>query len=199
MTDKHTPQPTKDHLKQVRQQSIRRQGVILAILGVGMLALAFGFVPLYRTFCQIIGIPVPQLGTEMTPQKSSPLIGEDDRHITVRFIGNSAAGVPVEFGPRVKAIVAKVGEPVLTAYDATNLSPNNLKGQAVHTIVAMGDAVARDAVQYVELVQCFCFEEQLYPGNTDVTLPLSFTIRQDLPKGVHTLTFAYTLFEMDDE
>lgn len=182
-----------------RQKEIQRHGIVLAILGAGMLALAFGFVPMYRTFCQIIGIPVPQLGTEMTPQKSSNIIGEDNRYITVRFIGNSAAGVPVEFGPRVKTIHAKVGEPVLTAYDATNLSPNNMKGQAVHTIVAMGDAVGRDAAKYVELVQCFCFEEQMYPGSTDVTLPLSFTIRGDLPKGVHTLTFAYTLFEMDDE
>ena len=160
-----------------------------------MLALAFGFVPLYRTFCQIIGIPVPQLGTELTPQQPSLNTTAENRTVTVRFIGNSAAGVPVTFGPRVKSIVAKVGEPVLTAYDAENLSTKNLNGQAVHTIVALGSAVGRDAVKYVDLVQCFCFEEQLYPAKTGVTLPLSFTIRPDLPQGVHTLTFAYTLFE----
>ena len=187
--------------KHTRHKEIKRQGIILAVIGAGMLAMAFGFVPMYRTFCQIIGIPVPQLGTEMTPQKSSAKstpIGAENRHITVRFIGNPSAGVPIEFGPRVKTIIATVGEPVLTAYDAKNTVNQDIKGQAVHTIVAMGDAVGRDAAKYVELVQCFCFEEQLYPGNTEVTLPLSFTIRQDLPKGVHTLTFAYTLFEMDD-
>lgn len=164
-----------------------------------MLGLAFGFVPLYRSFCQIIGIPVPQLGTELTPQQPSATTVADGRTITVRFIGNSAAGVPINFGPRVKTIIAQVGEPVLTAYDAENLTTKNLSGQAVHTVVALGSAVGRDAVKYIDLVQCFCFEEQLYPAKTEVTLPLSFTIRPDLPQGVHTLTFAYTLFKMQDK
>lgn len=191
------------HAKQTDQQrkdaqkaAIKKQGIILAILGVGMLAMAFAFVPLYRSFCQLIGIPVPELGTELSPQKSATTV-DKSRVVTVRFIGNSANGVPIEFGPRVTSIIAHVGEDVLTAYDAKNDTDQAIDGQAVHTIMALGKYGDIAANQYVDLVQCFCFQEQRYPANTEVTLPLSFTIRNDLPEGVHTMTFAYTLFETE--
>ena len=189
--------PTKTELKKQRKDRVKKQGIILAVLGVAMLGMAFAFVPMYRTFCSLIGIPVPQLGTEMTPQQASASEKKQDRVVTVRFMGNTAAGVPVDFKPRVTSIIAHVGEPVLTAYDAKNESEDAMDGQAVHTIMGLGKYGSENAAQYVELVQCFCFQQQHYPAMTEVTLPLSFTIKDDLPKGMHTITFGYTLFEAE--
>ncbi len=183
--------------KHSHRKRINRHGITLAGLGVLMLALAFAFVPLYESFCKLVGIPLPTLGTNMEAATPTTTATISDRFVKVRFIGNVAAGVPITLEPHVKVVTARLGESVLTAYHAQNLSDKPLKGQAVHTIVAMGKAVSRDVAGNVDLIQCFCFEEQTYPAKEEVTLPLSFTVRNDLPKGVHTITFAYTLFEME--
>ena len=87
-----------------------------------------------------------------------------------------------------------MGKPVMTAYDAKNESDESIRGQAIHTVVAMGKDTSDDGAGYVDLIQCFCFQEHTYPAHEEVTLPLSFTVRPDTPKGVHTLTFGYTLY-----
>lgn len=179
------------------RQNLKRHGLILAGLGLAMLGLAYAFVPLYETFCKFVGIPLPTVGTSMAPDASLPASGEIGREITVRFLGNVAAGVPIEFAPRTRAIKTRIGQPTVTAYDAKNLSSEAIDGIAVHTIVAQGGFV-RDVADDVSLMQCFCFEEQTYPARKDITLPLSFTVKPTLPDNVHTVTFGYTLYNLED-
>ena len=168
--------------------------LILLAMVVGMVGVAYAFVPMYRMFCQTFGIPVPSV---MVGKAGVPkVIGEvSDRSVTIRFIANEANGVPVDLQPVTRKVRARLGESVLTAYTAKNMADKAVQGVAVHTIVAHGNANATDVQEYVDLQQCFCFEEQLYPANEELNLPLSFTITPDLPEGVHTVTFAYTLFE----
>lgn len=172
----------------------------LIAIGFAMLGLSYAFVPLYRTFCQLLGIPVPTIavGQEGAPKNTAPPPGEDARTITVRFMGNQANQIPVNLSPVHKKIRMKIGEPVLTAYTATNTSHTAMDGVAVHTIIGLGSASADDMSPHIELQQCFCFEEQHYPAKQEVTLPLSFTIAPTLPQGVHTLTFGYTLFQQEN-
>ena len=186
---KHTPHQ-KTHLV--------RHGLILAGLGFGMLGAAYAFVPLYETFCKFVGIPVPTVGTKMTPAvpSSSDTQAQMGREVTVRFMGNVAMGVPINFAPRTRAIKTRIGEATLTAYDAKNYSSEALDGIAVHTIVSQGGG-ARDVAEHISLMQCFCFEEQTYPAQTDITLPLSFTVEPSLPENVHTITFGYTLYDLE--
>lgn len=176
--------------------NLKRHGLILAGVGLGMLGLAYAFVPLYESFCKLVGIPLPTVGTSMEPEEAMEMTDGPGREITVRFLGNVAAGVPVEFGPRVRSLKTRIGEPALTAYDAKNLSNEAIDGIAVHTIVAQG-GFARDVADDVSLMQCFCFEEQTYPAQKDITLPLSFTVKPTLPDNVHTITFGYTLYDME--
>lgn len=181
--------------KPAKKSRIMRHGLVLAGLGVGMLGLAYGFVPLYETFCKFVGIPVPTLGTNSTPAGPRDMAVDEERIITVRFVGNVADHLPIDFAPLVPSVRIHPGEPVLTAYKARNNEDAPIKGLAVHTMIAMGKATERDVAEFVDLVQCFCFEEQVYPGKEDINLPLSFTVRPDLPKGIHTITFGYTLYE----
>lgn len=180
--------------KAAQKPRILRHGLILASLGLGMLTLAYAFVPLYETFCKFVGIPVPTLGTKSIPASSSDIAVDESRVITVRFVGNVADHLPVDFAPQIASVRIHPGEPVLTAYKAKNNDDDAIKGLAVHTMISMGRATQRDVAEFVDLVQCFCFEEQVYPAQEDINLPLSFTVRPDLPEGIHTITFGYTLY-----
>lgn len=193
--------PKKTKAKQPKTQpktqkrSILRHGLILGGLGAGMLGVAYGFVPLYETFCKFVGIPVPTLGTNSTPSLGGDIALDPTRTITVRFVGNVGDHLPIDFGPQIPSVRVHPGEAVLTAYKAHNHHDAAIKGLAIHTMISMGKATQRDVSEFIELVQCFCFDEQVYPAREDVNLPLSFTIRPDLPKGIHTITFGYTLYE----
>ncbi len=183
--------------KNTRNSNLRL-ALLLAAIGLGMLGVAYCAVPLYRAFCQAFGIPVPRIltGPTTTPEDATPVTST--RTVTVRFIANTGGKVPVQFAPLAYTIRARVGEPVLTAYRARNTSPQSLDGVAVHMVYGMGSNPARkggdDMLPFIDLQQCFCFSLQHYPAGSDIRLPLSFTVRPDLPPDVHTLTFAYTLF-----
>lgn len=184
------PSARKSHLK------------TLALCVVGLvwgIALTIAAVPLYRIFCQHFGIPVPGIvsgpGYESAPRPDAATV-KADRTITIRYTANTAAGVPVTFNPLVYSQKVKLGEPVLTAYEARNTSGRAMDGVAVHMLFARGGAGGIDVASYVNLQQCFCFEQEHYPPHKDLRLPLSFTISPDLPEGVHTITFSYTLFEV---
>jgi cytochrome c oxidase assembly protein subunit 11 len=166
-----------------------------AAVVVVMLGVSFAFVPLYRLFCQALSIPVPRVAVGevgVAPKDVKPT----DRMIEVRFVGDVAKGVPMTFAPMTYSMRVHVGAPVLTAYKAFNTSPVGMDGVAVHMLYGMGGrGKDGDIADYIDLRQCFCFELQHYPAGEEKMLPLNFIITPDLPAGVHTITFAYTLFK----
>jgi cytochrome c oxidase assembly protein subunit 11 len=174
----------------------KRLFLILGFVGIGMFGFAYAFVPLYEAFCKLVGIPIAKIATNDGITK---IMGEvQDRTVTVRFIANENAGVPVDLEPVSRKITARLNEPILTAYTAKNESSQGMNGMAIHTMVALStEGEFGDVTEYVDLQQCFCFEEQYYPATEEVNLPLSFFVTEDLPEGIHTINFAYTLFESE--
>ena len=170
-----------------------RLAIILACIGLFMLGLGYAFVPLYRIFCDFVGIPVPtvMVGKEGIPK---PVSEVSDRTVTVRFMANNTGDMPVTLKTITNRIKVNLGENILTAYKAYNPTNEKIKGVAVHTLIPMGSNLETIVDEYVDLQQCFCFEEQIYPPNEEINLPLSFTITPDLPEGIHTITFGYTLY-----
>lgn len=172
--------------------------IIIGLAFSASVALTVFAVPLYNLMCDALGIPRAQL---VTGQEGAVAVGgnltpaQAARRITIRFTANRAADVPVEFHPLSYTIQAPLGVPVMTAYAAKNESPEPMDGVAVHMMYAMGGPEGIDVADYVALEQCFCFAQQHYPAREDIRLPLSFTLSPDLPEGIHTITFAYTLFE----
>ena len=189
----HTPVPDSEPGSPLPQKNTKTLLLLLAI-ALGMLGVAYAFVPLYRMFCEALGIPIPSImvGDAAAPKYIGPV---SDRQITIRFQANNADGVPVTLAPGIRRAKVNIGEPFLTAYTAQNLANRKIDGIAVHTILALGGPPRTDIQDYIQLEQCFCFEEQTYPANQTVNLPLQFTITNDLPEGIHTITFAYTLYE----
>ena len=167
---------------------------LLSCIAFGMLGLSFAFVPLYERFCQLIGIPIASVQVGEAG-KAKPLGPVGEREIKIRFIGNSNIGVPVVLKPAVPSLRVKINEQALTAYTAINPDDTPMDGVAVHTLIAHGsDGEEGDVSAYVDLQQCFCFEQQHYPAGQTVSLPLSFHITSDLPEEIHSITFAYTLY-----
>ncbi|MBI1364244.1 MAG: hypothetical protein GC134_09690 [Proteobacteria bacterium] len=179
------------------KRSNSRLGVILTVLVLAMLGLAYAFVPLYKSFCQAIGIPIAQVGTDLRRAPSGAPVAISDRTVTVRFMGTVNRDFPLEFAPQTVALKLHLGEPTLVAYTARNTSDKAIEGIAVHQALGQGDDDVVDVLQYIDLEQCFCFDAHTYPAGEAVNLPVSFIIKPDLPKGIHTITFQYTMFRYE--
>lgn len=175
--------------------------LILCGIGLGMLGGSYAFVPMYNMFCKVLGIPTIEIavGKAGKPKPMEVMEEGENRVITVRFMGQLGEDLPIKFKPVQRSVKIGLQEPVLVAYEAKNTSNNPITGVAVHTIVGQSSiGESQDLAEFVDLQQCFCFEEQLYPANQEINMPLSFHITKDLPKDVHTLMFGYTLYRQVD-
>lgn len=95
-----------------------------ALLVVGMGAMSYAAVPLYRIFCQVTGFA----GT--TQRASAPSQTVLDRMVEVRFDANVAPGLAWRFEPMQNTRAVKIGENELAFYRATNMSDKPLTGSA---------------------------------------------------------------------
>ena len=165
--------------------------VAFAVTGVvvGMVALAFASVPLYRLFCQVTGYG----GTTQRAAAAPAEIGT--RVVTVRFNANVAShDLGWEFKPEQSAIRTVTGEEHLAFYQATNRTNRDITGTATFNVQPDQAGI------YFQKIACFCFTEQtLKPGQT-VDMPVSFFVDPAFaedPKmaNVNTITLSYTFFE----
>jgi cytochrome c oxidase assembly protein subunit 11 len=169
-----------------------RVGIWLAGLVVVMVGLAFASVPLYRLFCQVTGFG----GTPMLAEKAPDVV--TDRVISIRFDANTAPDLDWEFTPEQQSIQARVGEPFLAYYRATNRSGEPLVGTATYNVTPL------KAGKYFKKIACFCFTKQpLAPGQS-ARLPLQFFIDPAIVDDPHmrevgSITLSYTFFHDRDD
>jgi cytochrome c oxidase assembly protein subunit 11 len=159
----------------------------LVIAALGMLALAYASVPLYRIFCQATGYGG-------TTQQGSYQNGKIfDREVTVTFNADIDPGLPWEFAPGEKSVRVKIGQQVLTHFVAHNLSNKPITGHATYNVVPFTVGA------YFVKIECFCFKEQTLAPGQRVDMPVLFYIEpsfMDDPemKDVTTITLSYTFF-----
>jgi cytochrome c oxidase assembly protein subunit 11 len=146
------------------QRSDRRVALWCTGAAIGMLALSFAAVPLYRMFCQVTGFGGT---TQRAVAAPSTVL---DHIVTVRFDANVAPGLGWRFEPVERTINVRLGENVLVFYRASNTSDRTLTGTASFNVTP--DA----AGAYFNKLECFCFKEQtLAPGET-IEMPVSFFV-----------------------
>ena len=163
----------------------------LGVLVVGMLALAFASVPLYRLFCEVTGYG----GTTRQGIASAQ---PGTRRFTVRFNADTDPGLPWRFQPDRLELAARTGEQTLTHYTAMNLSNTRLTGHATYNVVPF------TAGKYFTKVECFCFREQVLAPGENVHMPVLFYIDPAIEsdpdlRGVKTITLSYTFFPVKNE
>jgi len=181
--NKQPNQPAKD--------KDRRIAYLLCALLIAMFGLAYACVPLYRIFCQKTGFA----GTPHKGLTVSHLKLDKPHFVRVQFTASVNRTLPWHFEPKQHEIIAKVGEPQLVFYKATNHSSVPIIGMATYNVSPDKTAF------YFGKLHCFCFEEQRLEPNQTVDMPVLFTISTDMIgdpfcKDVKLITLSYTFFKL---
>ncbi len=161
----------------------------LAGLVLGMVALTFASVPLYRIFCQVTGYG----GTTQRVAAAPGADAAGGKTILVRFDANVSPALPWKFQPVQREIRVKIGEQSLAFYRATNASNDTVTGTATYNVTPESTG------SFFGKIACFCFTEQtLEPGQT-VDMPVSFYIdpaivSDESTKQVQEITLSYTFY-----
>ncbi|HLG86065.1 MAG TPA: cytochrome c oxidase assembly protein [Alphaproteobacteria bacterium] len=159
------------------------------LLGValGMVALSFAAVPLYRVFCQVTGYG----GT--TRRASAGADRVLDRTMEIRFNADVNSELPWSFRPERRSVTVKVGETTLATFHAQNLSGETITGSAVFNVTP------DKAGKYFVKIQCFCFTQQVLRPQESADLPVSFYVDPAIAQDrnlddVSTITLSYTFY-----
>lgn len=166
----------------------RRPWLPLQLFLAAVLMFGFGYllIPLYGTYSDVVSI---DHGADLKPVPLKNVEPDLTRSVEVQLIGEAVAG-----GWRIRPV-----DPVLKVHP----------GQPVHTAVRVengtgGDAVLKSvlsvvptkAVPYLRMGSCFCFARQQFAAGESRTLPVSFQLRRDAPRGVATLTLSFSLYSV---
>lgn len=178
-----------DTLNAQSKQGRNNSAVVFMCLSfvIGMTAMSYAAVPLYRIFCQMTGYNGT---TQRVDQASSVIL---DRKMRVTFDANVASGLYWDFKPVQREVNPRIGETIQVNFVAENKSNETQRGQAVFNVTP------GEAGVYFNKIQCFCFTEtDLKPGEK-LEMPVVFYIDPDITKAVeskdiHTITLSYTFY-----
>lgn len=182
----------------------RRRGVSNVVLGSALTVMVlcmFGFayanVPLFKLFCARFGIGGSGKAAFQAIYGEGPTLSSStgpilSRDIRVKFMGVSATGLPVRFGPSVSELHTVPGRPVHLEYTFVNMSDDSVYFRAVHSIAPV------EAAREFQLIQCFCFTDQALGPRETRTLPVYFALSPRTPANVNEVQLNYTLFPRDE-
>jgi cytochrome c oxidase assembly protein subunit 11 len=155
---------------------------------VGMVALSYAAVPLYRVFCQVTGYG----GTTQRAAKGASRVL--DQKLNVRFDANTR-NIPWEFRPTQLEIGGKIGETLEAHYVARNLSDHEIRGRASFNVTP------EFAGAYFYKIECFCFNDTTLKPGEQLDMPVVFYVDPDIVKaeearGLKSITLSYTMFQI---
>lgn len=159
---------------------------------ITMFGAAYAAVPLYKIFCQKVGLGGdPKIGHKIDNLQTMKPIRA--RKIRVIFNANANASMLWNFKPSQTEISVVPGETALAFYTARNPTDEPIVGVATYNVVPY------KAGLYFNKIQCFCFEEQWLNPDEEVDMPVFFYIDPDFDDdpdlaGVTDVTLSYTFF-----
>lgn len=174
------------------KQSHKKVFVFGGVAAAVMFAFCFAMVPLYSLICKATGIntSVPGSGL-LTPVSEQPTEAPDlSRTITVQFVTVNHNGMTWEFYPRTKTIQVHPGENNKVFFYVKNTTPKPMTVQAIPSMTPS------EALGHFHKIQCFCFNQQSLKGLESKDMPMIFRIDKEIPKEIHVITLAYTLFDV---
>jgi cytochrome c oxidase assembly protein subunit 11 len=176
-----------NELHRVAQREQRKRNRRLGLWAIPviliMLVFTYAQVPLFRLFCQKIGIAISPLSTV---QETS-----GGREVKVLFTGVVAGTLPVYFKPKHSILDVKVGQKFENEYKFVNMSDDTVYFRPVHSILP------EDAAKKFTMTKCFCFDDQTMLPHEEKVFPVISILSADLNPDVEQVTLHYTLFEKD--
>lgn len=173
------------------QKSHKKIFVIGGIVAAIMFGFCFAMVPLYSVLCKATGIN-QSIGTNLiTPAYSEELSKNADlsREIIVQFTATNHMGMPWDFYPKQKFVKVHPGEKKQIYFYAKNPTKNSMVAQAIPGMTPV------EAIAHFHKIECFCFNQQTLQSGEEKDMGMLFQIDKDIPKDVHVITLAYTLFD----
>jgi cytochrome c oxidase assembly protein subunit 11 len=168
----------------------------LAVIAAGMFGFGYALIPLYKQICEVTGINI--LASSELQVPGGPTSGADgtaantqvdaSRTITVEFDANSH-GI-WDFKPAVRSLQVHPGELTKVMYEFQNVQPRRMAAQAIPSYAP------RQAAEYFNKVECFCFNQYTLEPGEKKEWPVVFVIDPKLSKDVKTITLSYTFFEV---
>lgn len=167
----------------------RSQMVKICLVPIFMFGFGFAMVPLYDVLCDITGL------NGKTGRVEASTIDESDvdvsRTIEVRFLANTATGLPWSFEPLVTKMDVHPGQLYEAIYRVRSTTDRATKGQAIPS-VSPGIAA-----QHFNKTVCFCFNDQDLAGFETRDMPMKFIIGNGISDKVEQITLSYTFFSLD--
>ena len=157
------------------------------ILCAAMFLFGFACVPMYRLACvHVLGIKVD--GKAADENKVAAMSADPSRWVTVQFVGSVNSALAWQFAPEKGSVRVHPGELNEAWFDATNIAPKAIVGNAVPSIAP------KTASLYFNKTECFCFTEQTLQAGESRRMPVKFIVDPQLPADVDTLTLSYTFY-----
>ena len=168
----------------------RKIYMIGGIVAALMFGFCFAMVPLYGLICKWTGVNTSAPTGQLVKPVSATAVPVDmSREITIQFIATNNMSLPWDFYPRTKTIRVHPGENTKVYFYAKNAT------QKPMTVQAIPSMTPPESIVHFHKIECFCFRQQALKGGESKEMPLIFQVDKDLPKEVHVITLAYTLFE----
>lgn len=172
------------------KKSHRKVYIIGGIAAAIMFSFCFAMVPLYGLICKVTGINTSAPGGELVqPMQNANTTADKTRDITIQFVAVNNMGLPWDFSPRTKSITIHPGENTKVFFYAKNTTEKTMTVQAIPSMTPT------DSISHFHKIECFCFRQQTLKGGESKEMPLIFQVDKDLPKDIHVITLAYTLFD----
>ena len=164
-----------------------KQAFYLLAFAIGMLAMSYAAVPLYKIFCKVTGYG----GTPQISVANDSYIIEDK--IDIRFDSTIGKNSIISFEPEVKKIEVQIGENSLAFFKAKNNSDKPITTMSIFNVSPL------QAGQYFNKIECFCFEEQVLSANEEVSMPVSFFVDASIKddkfiRDLQEITLSYTMY-----
>jgi len=167
------------------------RGLVRRILWAcgGSFLFCFALIPIYSIYCEITGIN----GKTGNAGGTSAAAGVVDttRTITVQFDTSVKAGLPWSFRAKQASIEVHPGQITEVLFEASNMSANDLVGQAVPSVAPNRASI------YFNKTDCFCFTEQTLAAGETRDMPVRFVVDPALPANVSVMTLSYTFYLND--
>lgn len=160
----------------------------LVVVSVLMFGFGWALVPLYRKICEVTGINVLTARNADAERAARSTQVDLSRTVVVEFDANKQG--PWRFKPHQNHVEVHPGELVQVQYDLVNLENRAVAGQAIPSYAPM------QAAQYLQKLECFCFQQQNLAAGETRRFPVVFFIDPKLPRDVKTITLSYTFFEV---
>jgi len=100
--------------------------------------------------------------------------------VIVMFEAEVKGGLPWEFGVKKGRVIARPGEMLKVSYWARNISDEEATGIASRIVAP------KEAIEYLEVVRCFCLLEETLKAGEGKEMSLVLRVSRDIPEGVRS-------------